>query len=148
MPSEEERKIRHLEMIQGVVSRLASNSFSIRRWSTVLVAALVVAAFTADAPEVAFIGSAAVIGHWLLDSYYLWQERRFRGLYDQVRGLDPEDVDFAMRTPPAPFWPVVFSVTECLFYSVLILATLAAGVILVSMTRSADAGPACCSVPW
>ena len=148
MPSDEERKIRHLEMIQGVVNRLASNSFSIRRWSTVLVAALVVAAFTAEAPAVAFIGSAAAMGHWLLDSYYLWQERRFRGLYDQVRGLDPEDVDFAMRTPPAPFWPVVFSVTECLFYSVLILATLAAGVILVSMTRSADAAPVCWSAPW
>ena len=135
-------------MIQGVVSRLASNSFSIRRWSTVLVAALVVAAFTTVTPAVAFIAAAAGVGHWFLDSYYLWQERRFRGLYDQVRELDPEDVDFAMRIPPRPFWPVVFSVTELLFYGVLILAPLAAGIVLMSMTRSADAGLSCYRGLW
>ena len=131
-------------MIQGVVNRLAGNSFSIRRWSTVLIAALVVAAFTTDTPAVAFIGAVVGIGNWLLDSYYLWQEKRFRGRYDEVRLLDPADVDFSMKTPSKPFWPIAFSTTERLFYSILILASLVAGAVLMGMSRSADVVPACC----
>ena len=144
----DERQVRHLEMIQGVVNRLAGNSSSIRRWSTVLVAALVVAAFTTDTPVVAFIGAGAGIFYWLLDSYYLWQERRFRCLYDQVRKLDPEDVDFAMATPPRSPWKAAFSVTELLFYLSLILTQVAAGFILMHTNHFSDAEAACCRGPW
>ena len=126
-------------MIQGVVARLAGNSFSIRLWGAVAVAALVIAAFATETPAAAFIGSAFAVGQWFLDSYYLWQERRFRCLYEQVRKLDPEDIDFAMHAPPAPFWPVASSITERLFYGVLLLSSLAAGLILISTSRSAGA---------
>ncbi len=35
-----EAKLKHLEMIQGVVNRMASNSFQLKGWSVVLVSAL------------------------------------------------------------------------------------------------------------
>ena len=65
-----------------------------------------------------------------------------------MRRLDPEDVDFSMRTPQAPSWPVVFSTTESLFYSILILSSIASGAVLMGMSRSADVAPSCCQVPW
>lgn len=144
----EERQLRHIEMIQGVINRLAGNSSSIRRWGTILMAALVVGAFTTDTPAVAFVGAGAAIFYWLLDSYYLWQERRFRGLYDCVRSMDPEDVDFAMATPQRPFWKAALSATESLFYLALVVTQVAAGLVLIHMSRSSDVGHVCCPVPW
>ena len=35
-----ETKIAHLQMIQAIITRLAGNSFMIKRWSVALVAAL------------------------------------------------------------------------------------------------------------
>ena len=38
-PAPVDRKIKHLEFIQGVINRLASDSFRMKGWSVVLVAA-------------------------------------------------------------------------------------------------------------
>jgi len=38
--TDDEKQIKHLELIQQVVSRLAGNSFSIKGWSITLVSAL------------------------------------------------------------------------------------------------------------
>ena len=35
-----ENKIRHLEMIQGVINRMASNSFMLKGWAVTLVAGI------------------------------------------------------------------------------------------------------------
>ena len=41
-PEHGSNKHKHLEMIQGVINRLASNSFSIKQWTVMLVSALLV----------------------------------------------------------------------------------------------------------
>lgn len=33
---------------------------------------------------------------WFLDGYFLLMERRFRSLYEHVRRLEEEDIDFSM----------------------------------------------------
>ena len=76
-------KIAHLEMIQGVVNRLAHSSALLKGWSALL----------AFLPAVVF---------WGLDGYYLWQERLFRNLYKHVRGLADNDIDFSMDVTKAP----------------------------------------------
>lgn len=38
------------------------------------------------------------IAFWILDGYFLWQERLFRALYDKVRILNEDDIDFSMDT--------------------------------------------------
>ena len=61
-----EKKLKHLEFIQGVINRLAANSF-------------LDAAFITVIPVVVFLG---------LDSYVLWQERLYRASQiDRVVGL-------------------------------------------------------------
>ena len=37
---------------------------------------------------------------WFLDGYFLSMERRFRSLYEHVRQLKEEDIDFSMNTEP------------------------------------------------
>ena len=41
-----------------------------------------------------------VVIFWVLDAYFLRQERLFRRLYDRVRGAKGEPVDFSMDTQP------------------------------------------------
>ena len=93
-----DNKRAHLEMIQGVINRLSSNSFLLKGWSVVLVSALF--ALAAEGSNVSFVLIAyfpAVI-FWGLDGYFLHQERLFRALYDHVRILAEEKIDFSMNT--------------------------------------------------
>ena len=93
-----ESKLKHLELIQGVVNRLATDSFRVKGWTVVLVTALFVLLAIEDRLHVAYIALTPVLVFWGLDGYYLWQERLFRALYDHVRVVDESEVDFSMAT--------------------------------------------------
>ena len=93
-----EPKLKHLEFIQGVVNRLASDSFRIKGWAVVLVAALFVLLAREERVDFVYIGLVPVFFFWGLDGYFLWQERLFRALYDNVRSLDKNAIDFSMDT--------------------------------------------------
>ena len=71
-------KIKHLEFIQGVINRLVSDSFRMKGWCVVLIAALFI--LLAREGQVEFIAVALipVIAFWGLDGYFLWQERLYR----------------------------------------------------------------------
>ena len=92
-----DNKIKHLEIIQGVINRLATDSFQLKGWSVVLVAAILVLLAREDKLDVAFIALLPIAIFWGLDGYFLWQERLYRALYDHVRALAEEQVDFAMN---------------------------------------------------
>jgi len=118
-------KIAHLELIQAVVTRMASNSFLLKGWSVTLVAALF--ALAADKSEVLFVYLAyfPAISFWILDGYFLHQERLFRKLYDHVRALDLSAIDFSMDTSPLtskvdPWSAVCFSKTLRVFHGTII----------------------------
>ena len=126
-PAPVDRKIKHLEFIQGVINRLASDSFRLKGWSVVLVSAL----FVLSAREGRLLVSTAfvpVFVFWGLDGYFLWQERLFRALYDHVRVLGEDQVDFSMNvraagTGRAPTWlGATFSRTLLSFYAALAAA--------------------------
>ena len=132
-----ESKLKHLELIEGVVNRLATDSFRVKGWTVFLVTALFVLLAMEDRLNVAYIALVPVLLFWGLDGYYLWQERLFRALYDRVRVLDESEVDFSMAT--AGFqtgwkrsWPgSTFSITLVPFYGALIIA-----IVLVVFTVS------------
>lgn len=91
-----EAKLKHLELIQGVVNRLADNSFRIKRWAVILVAALLFLLAREGRVEFACIGLAPVLVFWGLDGYFLQKERQYRDLYVRVRTLHPSNIDFSM----------------------------------------------------
>ena len=123
-----ESKLKHLELIQGVVNRLATDSFRVKGWTVVLVTALFVLLAKEDRLDVAYIALAPVLVFWGLDGYYLWQERLFRALYDHVRVLDEGGIHFSMatavfRTGRKRSWlGSTFSITLVPFYGALIIA--------------------------
>ena len=93
-----ENKKKHLEFIQAVINRMAGNSFLLKGWAITLVAALF--ALSAKDTNRAYILIAyfPIIIFWILDGYFISQERLFRSLYDHVRKLAEKDIDFSMDT--------------------------------------------------
>ena len=89
-------KHKHLEFIQGVVNRLGTNSFQLKGWSVVLVSAIFFLLGRGGPIELVAIALIPVFLFWGLDGYFLWQERLFRALYDHVRGLEDDAIDFSM----------------------------------------------------
>ena len=127
-PAPVDRKIKHLEFIQGVINRLASDSFRLKGWSVVLVSALFVLSAREGRPDLVSTAFVPVFVFWGLDGYFLWQERLFRALYDHVRVLAEDQVDFSMdvsafKTSRVRSWPgAMFSRTLLSFYAALAAA--------------------------
>ena len=125
-----EKIVKHLEMIQAVINRLGNNSFLLKSWSmTVIVAATVlIARYDLQNPCIVLALILPVLGFWILDGYFLWQERLFRQVYDDVR--QKTDTDFKMdamkhRNKPKCSWvSAIFSVTLVIFYLVELAFTL------------------------
>ena len=80
-------KIKHLEFIQNVITRMNQNSFQIKSLTIAIVAALL--AIYADKGNMSFliISFLPIVVFWALDAYYLRMERQYRGLYNNVAGL-------------------------------------------------------------
>ena len=93
-----ENKRQHLEMIQRIISRMAGNLFFLRGWSVTLITGLF-AFFVKEANHAyIFVVYFPVVIFWVLDGYFLSQERLFRALYEHVRKLSEKEVDFSMDT--------------------------------------------------
>jgi len=94
-----ENKRKHLEFIQGVINRMAGNLFFLRGWTITLIAALL-ALFVkgTNSNYIIYFLLVLVLVFWILDGYFLSQERLFRALYNHVRKLDEKEIDFSMNT--------------------------------------------------
>ena len=117
-------KHQHLNMIQSTINRLASNSFQMKGWSVVIVSALFVLSATDSNKTFALIALFPAAIFWLLDGYFLLQERLFRHLYDEVRRKDDAAIDYSMKTDllsSKESWiGCCFSKTIILFHSAVI----------------------------
>lgn len=120
-------RIHHLEMIQGVITRLALNSFDLKRWNVLLLSGALIFLARADDTEHLWVAVIPLLALWFLDGYFLNQERLFRQLYDSVRRGGPAPTDFSMATAPTgagvgPWLRAALSRTLLLFHGSLTLA--------------------------
>ena len=124
----EPERIKHLELIQSIITRMNTNSFQIKSWTVTLISAILALYASTKNANFILLGIFPAIVFWFLDAYYLTQERRFRGLYDNVAGISggsPVTV-FSMNTAPYKgktysYWNVMWSRTIWTVYLLLIL---------------------------
>jgi hypothetical protein len=81
----------HLSLIQGVINRLANNSFLLKGWTVSLVAGLSALAAADSNGSFAWIAVFAVTVFALLDAYYLALERAYRALYKSAAARSGSD---------------------------------------------------------
>ena len=93
-----ENKQKHLEFIQGAINRMASNLFFLRGWAITLITAIFALSLKDTNRSLIFVAYLPVAVFWILDGYFLSQERLFRLLYDYVRKLNENKIDFSMDT--------------------------------------------------
>ncbi len=118
-------RIKHLEFIQAVVTRFATSSFLIKGWVLTIAAAFFALLANKLNSGVATVGLVPLLAFWFLDGYFLWQERLYRMLYDDVRRPTSAVEPFSMNVSPylaRTTWPAAtFSRTMLLFYGALVL---------------------------
>ena len=93
-------EMKHLEFIQNIITRMNTNSFQLKGWTVTLVAALLAVFASTKNDHFVLVAVFPSVVLWFLDSFYLMQERKFRGLYDDVAGISEEPralKPFAMR---------------------------------------------------
>lgn len=132
-----EEKIRYLEMIQGIINRMASNSFMLRGWAVTLVSGVTVLAGEDTGWGYLLTILLPVVVFWGLDAYYLRQERLYRSLYDKARKMKKKEIDFSLAARPEEFGgskncycSCLFSKTEVAFYGVLAVACIGLRVVI------------------
>ena len=137
----EEDKRQHLEFIQNIITRMNTNSFQIKGLAITIVTALMAIYASTKNEYFIILGIPPVLLFWFLDSYYLQQERKFRGVYNDVTGLKdkieikPYEMPIQKYTKEIDiqysYWNVFFSPTIKWLYFSITLLLLIIGIILI-----------------
>lgn len=133
----DEARRQHLEFIQNVITRMNTNSFQIKGMTITIVSALLAIYASTTNVVFVFLSIAPTLLFWFLDSYYLQQERKFRGVYNNVCRLK-NDVEIKPYEMPIHkfqggqycFCKVFFSKTIAWLYGTIIFLLLIGGLIL------------------
>lgn len=95
-----EAKLKHLEFIQNIITRMNLNSFSIKKWTVTLITIIITIASSINndnTNKVLLLPYLLIALFWVLDGFFLYQERLFRGLYNDVATKNNDiEIDFSM----------------------------------------------------
>ncbi|MGJ4953001.1 hypothetical protein [Bradyrhizobium sp. HKCCYLS20291] len=125
-----ELRVKHLEMLQTLITRMAGYGASFKSYCITVVTAVVGFAFTLHRPGVAALALLPVLAFAVADAQYLRVERTFRGLFNVVRQeawdtLPSFDINLK-HAPAERFLTAATSWSIVWFYAPLAIAVLMA----------------------
>lgn len=127
-------QIKHLEFIQGVIGRLANDSFLMKGWALTVTGAFFGFSVKDVDWRIALVGLVPLLAFWGLDGYFISRERMFRALYDAVRtdaAIEPFSMDYTRFRESANGWVAsLWSRTVAWFYVPITLV----GLVLIAVT--------------
>lgn len=120
-----DKKIAHLTFIQGVINRMGQNSFLLKGWSVTVVAALFALASQGTNKSFIFVAYFPAFMFWLLDAFFLYQEKLYRKLYEKVAQNEINSEEFTlnaanMKNEVDSYSAVALSKTLLPFYGIII----------------------------
>ena len=133
-----EAKLKHLEMVQSVINRMAGNSFLIKGWSVTLTSALFALAAKDSNSFFVYLAYFPCVTFWSLDGYFLRQERLYRKLYQVVAKKKIDDIDFSMNAnvyenEVDSWFSTCFSITLKIFHGT-IFGTIIIIIVIIAAT--------------
>jgi hypothetical protein len=141
----EEERIKHLELIQGVISRLGNDGFLMKGWALTVTGVFLGFAVDKESWPLALTALVPTATFWGLDAYFLRCERLFRCLYSRVRAMDESIEPFFMAATGAGFieqasklcadvvswWKTLWSGTLRAFYGSMVIASFLVLVLII-----------------
>ena len=104
--------IEEVKVVQDIIKRMASNSFSVKTWTITLVVATLLFKGNSNHTFIAFM---PLFAFWFLDSYYLQQERLFRKVHNWIVSYRLNNDDKLFDMNPIKFKDDVQSVLRIMF---------------------------------
>lgn len=117
-----DNKIKFLEMLQNIITRMSTNSFMLKGWAVTLVAGTFALSSIESNNLFFLIAYVPIILFWFLDSYYLQLERKYRQFYNEILEKSNDEIDFKILILQSKvecktcFYQSLFSCTEIGFY--------------------------------
>lgn len=127
---------KEIDLIQGVINRMARNSFMIKGWSLTVVGIASSLNLTSEKSVFLSVGISVIcLFFWGLDAFYLRTERKYQALYsdvvdkynhkkyDQINWFSLSTADYEYDPLVGSLKTVMFSKTILPFYLCLILVS-------------------------
>jgi len=126
--------LKEIDIIQDVIKRMSFNSFMIKGWVITLVVVTLLLKGTKYQVWIAFI---PLLVFWLLDAYFLWQERMYRKLYEWIikNRLSTDEYLFDMnayrfKDEVQSKYRIMFSITLFWFYGAIAILIIIYSILL------------------
>lgn len=141
-----EKRKQHLDFIHNTINRFSAVSIQLKAITVTLTAGLL-AVYASNAKILLLILSTVqVLFFWFLDSYYLQQERKFRGIYNDVSGVTSNHIIRHYEMPINKYVGGKFSWLSCLtsiskllfFGSMFFIQVIFLGFVLCNGSKSAN----------
>jgi len=127
---------KEIDLIQGLIARMANNSFLLKGWCISLIAVLLaltkdtIVAINLDYFNLILI--FPVIAFWYLDAYFLHKEKCYRKLYDWTisNRMNSDEFIYSLdyrrfENDEKSIFAIMFSKTLILLYGLILLILLA-----------------------
>jgi hypothetical protein len=106
----------HLTILQGVISRMATNSSSCKTWCVTLVSAILSLSFSGQKFHIIVVALFPIVVFGLLDAYYLFLEASFRKQYNsfvnKIHKSELQTSDLYAINSPGQSWAVLKGVLK------------------------------------
>lgn len=114
-------KVAHLGFIQGVITRMNTNSFLLKGWAVALVVGISAISTSTTSSGYLILAFFSMSAFWFFDAYYLHQEKLFRKLYEALSEDKIQNIHFSMdtnvvRNLTETYCSVLFNKTIAFFY--------------------------------
>jgi uncharacterized membrane protein len=110
-----------------------TNSFQIKTFCITLVAALLALFSAKPGFHLIILSILITLGFWLLDSFYLQQERKARGVYDDVAGITNANTVLPFEVPLAKYSGGKYSFRSAFFSPTTLMAYSSIGLVLIGI---------------
>ena len=129
---------KEIDLIQGVINRMANNSFLLKGWTvTIIVAVLALTKDTIVTNDLTYFSLILLIPlcvFWYLDAFFLHKEKCYRELYNWVIENRPLTEEFKYNLDYSRFEDNVDSIGKIMFSSTIGVFYGIIAVILVGIT--------------
>ena len=75
--------LKHVEVYQAIITRMAANSAACKQWCILLVSAMLAFVVEKSRPDLALLSLMPIIAFGFLDIYYLGLEKQFREAFNE-----------------------------------------------------------------